>query len=78
MLGLNKQQIAEAFDEDEVLTLPDHGNVQWPFLNYFGWMHSSVHLGFVILQSPNDGQNRGIRVRRVKRSAQKLRMDIYS
>ena len=50
MLALNKEQIAAAFDEDEVLNVPDLGNVQWPFFDYFGWVHSSGHLGFIVLQ----------------------------
>ena len=71
MLALDKEQIAEAFDKDEVLKVPDLRNVQWPFLDYFGWVHSSGHLGFIVLQSPSDGQNRGIRMRREKRSPKK-------
>ena len=78
MLALNKEQIAAAFDEDEVLNVPDLGNVQWLFLDYFGWVHSSGHLGFIALQSPSDGQNRGIRMRREKRSPKKPRMDMCS
>jgi hypothetical protein len=78
MLAMNKEQIAAAFDEDEVLNVPDLGNVQWPFLDYFGWVHSSGHLGFIVLQSPNDGQNRGIRMRREKRPPKKPRMDMCS
>ena len=53
MLALDKEQIAEAFGKDEVLNVPDLRNVQWPFLGYFGWVHSSGHLGFIVLQSPN-------------------------
>jgi len=72
MLALGKEQIAEAFDKDEVLNVPDLRNVQWPFLDYFGGVHSSGHLGFIVLQSPNGGQNRGIRMHRAKRTAKNL------
>ena len=68
MLALDKKQIAEAFDKDEVLNVPDLRNVQSRFLDYFGWVHSSGHLGFIVLQLPNGGQNRGIRMRRAKRT----------
>ena len=78
MLALDKEQIAEAFDKDEVLNVPDLRNVQWPFLDYFGWVHSSGHLGFIVLQSPNGGQNRGIRMHRAKRTAKKPSMDMCS
>ena len=78
MLALNKKQIAAAFDEDEVLNIPDLGNVQWPFLDYFGVVHLSGHLGFIVLQSPNGGQNRGMMMHRAKRTAKKPRMDMCS
>ena len=76
MLALDKEQIDEAFDKDEVLNVPDHRNVQWPFLDYFGWVHSSGHLGFIVLQSPNGGQNRGVRMHRAKRAAKKPRIEM--
>jgi len=66
MLALNREQIA------------DLENVQWPSLDYFGWVHPSGHLGFVVLQSPNDGRSRGIRMSRAKRSAKKPRMEMCS
>ena len=78
MLALNREQIAAAFDEGEVLHVPDLENVQWPSLDYFGWVHPSGHLGFVVLQSPNDGRSRGIRMSRAKRSAKKPRMEMCS
>ena len=73
MLALNREQITAAFDEGEVLHVPDLENVQWPSLDYFGWVHPSGHVGFVVLQSPNDGRSRGIRMSRAKRSAKKNR-----
>ena len=78
MLALNREQIAAAFDEGEVLHVPDLENVQWPSLDYFGWVHPSGHLGFVVLQSPNDGRSCGIRMSRAKRSAKKPRMEMCS
>ena len=53
MLTLDKEQIAKTFDKDEVLNVTDLRNVQWPFPDYFGRVHSSRHLGFIALQSPN-------------------------
>ena len=78
MLALDEEQIAEAFDKDEVLNVPDLSNVQWPFLDYFGWVHSSGHLGFIALQSPNGGQICGIKMHRAKRTAKKASMDMCS
>ena len=78
MLALDKEEIAEAFDKDEVLNVPDLRNVQWPFLDYFGVVHLSGHLGFIVLQSPNGGQNRGMMMHRAKRTAKKPRMDMCS
>jgi hypothetical protein len=78
MLPLDHEQIVAAFDEDEDLHVPDLEDVQWPVLDYFGWVHTSGHLGFVVLQSPNDGQIRGIRMNRAKRTAKKPRMEMCS
>ena len=78
MLPLDREQITAAFDKDEDLNVPDLEDVQWPFLDYFGWVHPSGHLGFVVLQSPNNGQIRGIRMSREKRSARKPRMEMCS
>ena len=78
MLTLDKEEIAEAFDRDEVLNVPDLRNVRWPFLDYFGVVHLSGHLGFIVLQSPNDGENRGMMMHRAKRIAKKPRMDMCS
>jgi hypothetical protein len=78
MLPLNREQITAAFDEAEDLHAPDLEDVQWTVLDYFGWVHPSGHLGFVVLQSPHDGQSRGIRMSRAKRSAKKPRMEMCS
>ena len=78
MLALNKEQIVEASDKDEVLNVTDLRNVQWPFLDYFGWVHSSRHLGFIALQSPNGGQICGIKMHRAKWTAKKPSMDMCS
>ena len=82
MLPLNREQITAAFlksnDQSEALQVPELASVQWSFLDYFGWVHPSGHLGFVVLSSPNDGQLRGIRMSRAKRSAKKPRMEMCS
>ena len=78
MLPLNREQITAAFDEAEDLHVPDLQDVQWTALDYFGWVHPSGHLGFVVLRSPNDGQSRGIRMSRAKRSAKKPRVEMCS
>ena len=78
MLPLDREQLTAAFDADEDLHIPDLKDVHWSVLDYFGWVHPSGHLGFVVLQSPNDGQLRGIRMTREKRRAKKPRMEMCS
>lgn len=73
MLPLDREQLTAAFDADEDLHIPDLKDVHWSVLDYFGWVHPSGHLGFVVLQSPNDGQLRGIRMTREKRRAKKTK-----
>ena len=63
MLELSREEIVAAFKgDDEDLVIPDLTDIPWSSLDYFGWVHPSGHLGFVVLQSPNDGQIRGIRL----------------
>ena len=63
------------FDEED-LCLPELGQVEWESLDYLGWVHPAGHLGFIVLQSPNDGSLRGIRLNRSHRSSRKRRMEM--
>ncbi len=77
MQALEYEEIAAAFEgKNDDLNVPDLTTVPWDNLDYFGWVHPSGHLGFVVLQSPNDGQIRGIRLSRMKRNAKKPRMEM--
>ncbi|MBL6692163.1 MAG: FBP domain-containing protein [Pseudomonadales bacterium] len=79
MLMLTREEIVASFQgDDEDLVVPDLSDVPWDDLDYFGWVHPAGHIGFVVLQSPNDGQIRGVRMRRSTRNARKPRMEMCS
>ncbi len=75
---LTSEEIAAAFDPEDELYLPDLSEINWDALDYLGWIHPSGHLGFVVLQSPNDGCLKGIKMRRSPRSAKEPRMEMCS
>lgn len=78
MQVLAPEQILDAFQDHEDLLLPDLNEIDWEALDYLGWVHPSGHLGFIVLQSPNDGSLRGVRLNRNPRKARKRRMEMCS
>lgn len=78
MLALTRQQIVSAFDPDADLQLPEIDIIQWENLDYLGWVHSAGHLGYVVLQSPKDGELKGITLSRRHRAASRPRMEMCS
>ena len=78
MQPLERTEVASAFEDATDLVIPVLTEVRWSELDYFGWLHPSGHLGFVILQSPNDGSLRGIKLSRSRRTARKPRMEMCS
>ena len=77
-LPLTRNDIAGAFEEDKDLFIPDVNTIDWHLLDYLGWVHPSGHLGYVVLQSPNTGDVRGIRMNRSLRTSRKKRMEMCS
>jgi hypothetical protein len=78
MRALNRQEVVDAFDDVDDLTLPVLSEINWVELDYLGWIHPAGHLGFVVLESPNDGRLRGIRLHRSRRNARKPRLEMCS
>ena len=78
MYALDTEDILEAFQDEEDLCLPDLEEVPWEDLDYLGWVHPSGHLGYVVLQSPNDGEIKGIRLSRSQRPAGRPRLEMCS
>jgi hypothetical protein len=78
MLALTRDQIAEAFGAGEDLQMPDLSRIEWDSLDYLGWIHPSGHIGYMVLQSPNDGEIKGIRMNRRQRFSKKPRMEMCS
>ncbi len=80
MQALSREEILSAFpDNEEDLVVPDYlSDLPWDSLDYLGWVHPSGHLGYVVLESPNDGSIRGIKMRRARRRSKKNRMEMCS
>ena len=78
MEPLKREEILASFEEQEDLFVPDLAAVPWDVLDYYGWVHPAGHLGFLVLQSPNDGSIRGVRLRRSQRQSRKPRMEMCS
>ena len=78
MQALTRQLVVDAFDSKEDFRLPDLDPIQWDALDYFGWIHPSGHLGYVVLQSPKDGALRGIKLKRSGCRSTTPRMEMCS
>ena len=61
---LSKLQIRQLFPHSSAaeLALPDLAHVDWGVLDYFGWLHTAGHLGYVVF-ADSDGL-KGLRLRR--------------
>ena len=64
MQSLSKLQIRQLFPDCSAadLALPDLTHIDWGVLDYFGWLHSAGHSGFVVF-ADSDGL-KGMRLRR--------------
>ncbi len=78
MNPLSSEEVFHAFTDQTDLLLPDLDQVDWESLDYLGWVHPMGHLGFIVLQSPNDGSIRGIRMNRNPRRSRKRRVEMCS
>ena len=64
MQALNRADITQLFPDCSAteLALPDLTHVDWAVLDYFGWLHPSGHLGYVVVASEQGLQ--GMQLRR--------------
>ena len=64
MQALTRAEIRQLFPDCSAaeLALPDLSNVDWAVLDYFGWLHTSGHLGYVVVASDQGLQ--GMQLRR--------------
>ena len=62
--ALNRADITQLFPDCSAteLALPDLTHVDWGVLDYFGWLHPSGHLGYVVVASEQGLQ--GMQLRR--------------
>ena len=78
MRSLNRDEIVTAFPGEDDIHVPGLSEIDWQVHDYLGWVHPAGHLGFVVLESPNDGRLRGIKMRRSRRAPKKPRMEMCS
>ena len=78
MEPLNCEEIIVAFDDSVDLIIPDLTAIDWQRIEYLGWVHPAGHEGYVVLQSPNTGAIRGIRMNRSERETRRRRMEMCS
>ena len=78
MMALNHFSIQSLFSEETNFFLPDLSNMVWDDLDYFGWIHPDGHTGFIALESPNDGQLKGVKLQRQKNRMVKRRSEMCS
>ncbi|NCF32577.1 MAG: FBP domain-containing protein [Proteobacteria bacterium] len=64
MHALTRTDIRQLFPDTSVteLAIPDTAHVDWAVLDYFGWIHPSGHLGYVVMD--DDQTLRGMQLRR--------------
>jgi len=79
MEPLSEQEILRALDgTPDDIVLPDLTKVQWELLDYFGWIHPSGQLGYIVVISPDDGSVRGAVLRRSRFSGSKPGVEMCS
>ena len=77
MQPITETQIHDLFaDERESLHIPRLDHVDWAVLDYFGWIHPSGHLGYVIAPLASDEDLRGMVLRRAIAITSKPRMEM--
>jgi hypothetical protein len=77
--SVTREEIQRLFTEERHLPyIPNLEAVDWGVLDYFGWIHPSGHLGYIVtpLASPDD--LRGITLRRSATRRQQPRFEMCS
>ncbi|MFT4677886.1 MAG: hypothetical protein ACJAX5_001550 [Patiriisocius sp.] len=78
MQPITEFQIRELFAEErQTPFLPRLDHVDWAVLDYFGWIHPSGHLGYMVTPIAND-ELRGIVLRRAISTTKRPRMEMCS
>jgi hypothetical protein len=77
MRPITDTQISDLFAEErEALYIPRLDHVDWAVLDYFGWIHPSGHLGYVIAPLASDEDLRVMVLRRAIAPTTKPRMEM--
>ena len=79
MEALNATTIRSLFDnEPSKPIIPNLEYVDWGVLDYFGWIHPSGHLGYLVTPLGNEEELRGIKLRRALSSNRIKRYEMCS
>lgn len=79
MESLTRSTVATLFaSENHNPIIPDLKVVDWAVLDYFGWIHPSGHLGYVIAPLADDNNLRAILLRRTLTGSKKPRFEMCS
>lgn len=77
MKPVTESDIRELFsDENESPFIPRLDHVDWAVLDYFGWIHPSGHLGYMVAPLASEEERRGIVLRRALTHASRPRMEM--
>jgi len=76
MEPVSREQLVAAYEGNDDLWIPELESVRWPDLDYFGWVHPSGHLGYIVLTSPNSGDLRLISLQRYRPRPSKPRYEM--
>ncbi len=71
-------QLQGCFTPEDDVWFPDLTKIVWQDLDFFGWVHPSGHLAYIVAQSPNDGALKGVVLRRFERPTSRVRLDMCS
>ena len=77
MKPLKRAQIPPLF-EGKQLHIPNLEHVDWAVLDFFGWIHPSGHIGYVVTPLADEEDLRGIFLKRATRHKRKPRYEMCS
>ncbi len=79
MKSLTKAQIKSLFaSENHKPIIPNLEPVDWAVLDYFGWIHPSGHLGYIVTPLGDEDDLRGVQLRRSTTTSRKPRFEMCS
>lgn len=76
---LTEDEILSAFDASQgEIPVPNLDVIEWPVLDYLGWIDPEGHHGYLVIRSPVDGSLKGTVLRRSRFGARKPGFEMCS